>query len=143
MKASLPLPQFAALHAEALLASLVRQIERTLDKPDADAVHDLRVAVRRFSQCLDVFQELFPEGAARKVRRRVNRLRKCAGMARDCDIAIEYLRKERVSDSRAFARELREARGRAYQELAAVLERVRRKQSWDKWRLRLGIGEAS
>lgn len=143
MKASLPLPQFAALHAEELLANLVRQIEKTLDSPDADAVHDLRVAVRRFSQCLDVFQELFPKGAARRVRKRVNRLRKCAGAARDCDIALEYLRHERVPDSRAFARELREARGRAYQELTSVLERVSRKQSWAKWRVRLGMGEAA
>ncbi|MFN0169906.1 MAG: CHAD domain-containing protein [Bryobacteraceae bacterium] len=142
MKATLPLPEFAARQARALLTNLVRQIERTLDKPDADAIHDLRVAVRRFSQCLDVFQDLFPRGSARRVRRRVNRLRKSAGMARDCDIALEYLAKDRVPDSRSFARELRDVRKQAYRELLAVLERVRRKQSWQKWRSRLGIGDA-
>jgi CHAD domain-containing protein len=137
------LPVYAARQAGALLASLVKQIGRVRADGDPDSIHDLRVAVRRLAQCLDVFESLFPPGAARRVRKRVTRLRRAAGLTRDCDIALEYLASNPLPDQEAFAAELKQTRKRAQARLRQVLDRVNQKRSWEKWGARLGLTEAA
>ncbi len=137
------LPVYAARQADALLANLVKQIGRVRADGDPDSIHDLRVAVRRLAQCLDVFESLFPPGAARRVRKRVTRLRRAAGLARDCDIALEFLAAHPLPDQTAFAAELKRTRKRAQAHLLRLLDRVNQRRSWEKWRQRLGLAETA
>ncbi len=46
--------KFAVEHGERLLRQFVYEVSRCIKSPDAEAVHDLRVSVRRFSQALIV-----------------------------------------------------------------------------------------
>lgn len=61
------------------------------DRPDADAVHRLRVATRRGLAALDAFDELLPERRRDWFRRRLRRIRRVAGEARDLDVLAQTL----------------------------------------------------
>lgn len=63
-------------------------VERTSQKPKADAVHRLRVSARRLWSALDAFAEHFPARGVAKVQKKAKRLRRAAGGVRDRDIAV-------------------------------------------------------
>ena len=52
--------RFAHKRSKRLAGKLERQVRRAARKPDQDAMHDLRVAIRRLSQCLEEFHQFFP-----------------------------------------------------------------------------------
>ncbi len=80
--------------ASRLLGELTRQVRRTLKSADADAVHDLRVNIRRFSQAETVFQSSL--GAKEhKLRSRLKKLMALAGAVRDCDITVKLASKSK------------------------------------------------
>ncbi len=62
-----------------------------VDRPDADAVHRLRVATRRGLAALEAFDELLPRRHRDWVRRRLRRVRRVAGEARDLDVLVQAL----------------------------------------------------
>ncbi len=62
-----------------------------IDRPDADAVHRLRVASRRGLAAIDAFDELLPQRRAAWFRRRLRRIRRVAGEARDLDVLCATL----------------------------------------------------
>jgi CHAD domain-containing protein len=66
-----------------LRKALLSQMERTAADPTEDAVHDLRVAVRRLSEAL----------RNRKSRKQLRRIRDRAAAVRDRDVAIRVLRR--------------------------------------------------
>lgn len=86
--------RFASTQAAALLRDVQREIRRLHrgPRPTVDAVHDVRVATRRFDACLDVFRAQFRRKGARAMRQKLRELRKAAGAVRDRDIAIELYR---------------------------------------------------
>ena len=102
--------------AEALRTAMLRARER----PDADAVHDLRVAIRRLRACLTAFPQVFRRRPAQRLRRRLRRVFRRAGAVRDADIAIEMqgelgkldrgLVKQRKSQAKRLRRLLRKRR---------------------------------
>ena len=55
---------------------------------DAEAVHDLRVSIRRFMQCLREFQPFFGRKRARNMRRRLRRVMNRCGRVRNHQIAM-------------------------------------------------------
>lgn len=61
------------------------------DRPDADAVHRLRVATRRGLAALEAFDELLPRRRRDWFRRRLRRIRRVAGEARDLDVLVQTL----------------------------------------------------
>jgi CHAD domain-containing protein len=93
--------KYAQAQAAILLRRVAFQAGRTLRGPDADAVHDLRVAIRRLSTCLRTFEVFFPERAARKIRRQLTDVMDLAGAVRDRDIALELLREAGVAEPAA------------------------------------------
>src|SRR5262245_40123977 len=52
----------------------------------AEYVHDLRVWSRRSVATIDLFKSLLPHRRARRMRRRLIRVRRAAGLARDLDV---------------------------------------------------------
>jgi CHAD domain-containing protein len=71
-----------------LLQRVAQELERAAVTPDEDAVHDVRVSIRRASQALRVFSRLLPRREARAIRSRLKTVLDEASAVRDCDIAL-------------------------------------------------------
>ena len=76
-----------------------RRASRSLADPDA--VHDLRVSIRRLSQCLRTFRHLFEPDSAKNMRRRLRKVMDLCAAVRDCDIALEVLQEAGVDSPSA------------------------------------------
>ncbi len=73
------------------LEKLDEQLEDGHQKADEDAVHDLRVAIRRFSQVLLVFHRLLPAPKVDDVRKKLKRVMKAAGGLRNLDVVLQVI----------------------------------------------------
>jgi CHAD domain-containing protein len=89
--------KFAHLQVATLLRRLAAQVKRTAESADADAVHDLRVAIRRLSRGLRSFAQFFPGKAWKRIRKRLSGLMDITAAVRDNDIALELLEKAGLS----------------------------------------------
>ena len=59
--------KFASAQASRLLGKLVFQVRHTAKHPNEQAIHDLRVSIRRLSQCLREFHQFFPRHETKKI----------------------------------------------------------------------------
>jgi hypothetical protein len=89
------------------------------DRPDAERVHRLRVATRRTLAAVDAFADLLPAKPRDWFAKRLRRLRRAAGEARDLDVLTDRLEREAAGSAGAPA--ARSARER----LVAMLSRRR------------------
>src|SRR5579872_1367848 len=93
--ADTPLPD-AARHALKARLHVVRDylpLAATADIPrDPEHVHQLRVGTRRAGAALRIFACCLPNKVAKQARRRLKRLRRAAGDARDWDVYALHLR---------------------------------------------------
>jgi len=129
--------QFVTRQTGRLLDRLAHQAADTLHSSDADAVHDLRVAIRRFVQALMVWKPCFPSRERRKIRRDLKELMGFAGAVRDRDIARELLAGENSNEAAALSAKLQIERQEAAKVLTAVLGRWVARKSASKARSRL------
>ncbi len=123
--------RFARLQATRLLGKLAFQVRHAAKRPDEDAIHDLRVSIRRLSQCMREFLRFFPKHEARKILKQLGKLMDLAAEMRNRDIAIELIGKDGGS---AFLGRLRQEREQAKQVLASELVQWRRRDFSRKWR---------
>ncbi len=94
----MPVPRIAGRILRSRLAVLWSDLQAAcVDRPDADAVHRLRVATRLGLAALDAFDELLPERRRAWFRRRLRRIRHAAGEARDLDVLLDTLGTESAS----------------------------------------------
>jgi CHAD domain-containing protein len=75
---------------------LALQINRALRSCDARTVHQVRVAIRRFTQAVAVCKSCFSHKDTRKARHRLKKIMSAAGEVRNCDIAGKYLGRWRI-----------------------------------------------
>jgi len=122
-----------------LLRRLAFQISRAARAGDADAVHDLRVAIRRLSRCLQAFAQFYPGHSWKKMRRRLADLMDVCGTVRDLDIAIELLGKAGLPPGSPVVRRLEVERGKAERELLGELRRWKGSAVSRKWKAQLGL----
>lgn len=121
------------------LEKLDSEFRALVQKPsDADAIHHVRVAIRRLSQCLRQFSNCFDLEDAAKLHRRARRLLKRCGAVRDCDIALQLLTASKVRDA-ALKKSIQEQRAVALQELTTHIQDLKDKRAWKDWRERLQI----
>jgi CHAD domain-containing protein len=80
--------QVVAVRAE----ELFEHAQRVVDDADADAVHDMRVAIRRLGSGLDMFRPCLAPEPRRRVAKRLGKMADALGERRDCDVALELLR---------------------------------------------------
>jgi CHAD domain-containing protein len=118
-----------------LLDKLEFQLRRTLKAPDADQVHDLRVATRRFSQALVVFESSFR--GAKSIRRELKTVMGYAGDVRDFDIALKFLSKGAEDVDPAIAEKIARKRGKSETKLTRALQRIVSRKAFVKWRAKL------
>jgi CHAD domain-containing protein len=131
--------EFAHAQTAILLRKFVIQVNRAERSGDADAIHDLRVSIRRLSRCLRVFSQFYPGHGWKKMRRRLKDLMDACGNVRDRDVAIELLAKANFPPNSIVVSRLSLDRAEALQELLALLRRWKGRGTSRKWRAQLGI----
>jgi len=100
-----------------------------------DAIHDLRVGIRRLSECLREFENFFPAGRAKKVRAHLREVMKLAAEVRNRDIAMGLLKKAKVGGQDKLEGERR----RAKELLMDTLRMWNRHEVTQKWREDLNV----
>lgn len=130
----MPPARFAEVSLEARLTKLVEQAEHCLETPDPDAVHDLRVAIRRFSQALRIFRQLLDPKAVQPMRRALKRVMDAAAAVRDLDVGMERLIAEGLPEPHAVLEEMRAERRRGELALRGWLLLLKSEEPERAWR---------
>jgi CHAD domain-containing protein len=130
---------FVRLQTGTLLRRLAIQVTRAARTGNADAIHDLRVAIRRLKRCLRVFAQFYPGHSWKPIRRRLAELMDVCGNVRDRDIAIGLLKQAGVAADSPLVRQLDEERRAAARELQLELQRWKARGFSRQWRTRLEL----
>lgn len=125
----------ACARAGALLDSLDAQLQRTLKARDEDQVHDLRVATRRFTQALVIFESYLR--GTRRIRRELKAPMTLAGKVRDFDIATKLLGESGEPAAAAVVGRIERQRLKTQRTLAKATGRIVERGAIRKWRARL------
>jgi len=129
--------EYARRRTDILLRHLAVEVKRAAHSGDADAIHDLRVAIRRLSRCLRVFVQFYPDGSWKKVRAQLSDLLHLAGVVRDRDIALALLSEAGVAKRAAVVARMEQERRKAGRELLAAVRSWRDGGVAAKWRRQL------
>ncbi len=122
-----------------LLRRLAFEVNRAAKSCNEEAVHDLRVAIRRLSRCLQVFSQSYPKGSAKKVRRRLKALMDPAGAVRDLDIALDLVADAGIDRRANLIYRMAEARRLAKSNLEREVRLWKGSGFSKKWRSTLGL----
>ena len=122
-----------------LLRRLAFQVSRAAKSGDAEAIHDLRVSIRRFSRCLRIFAQFYPGNSWKKVRHQLDGLMDKAGSVRDLDIAMELLDDAGVGAGSPVVTRLREERRQAQRNLLREIRLWKNRGFSKQWRSRLDL----
>lgn len=131
--------EYVRLQTGILLRHLAAQAKHAAHEDDAEAIHDVRVAIRRLSRCLRLFSQFYPGGSWKKLRRRLSGLMNACGNVRDHDIALELLKEAGVPATNPLMAELDEARRAAHKKLRRELERWDEERVNRRWHARLEL----
>ncbi len=139
-----PAPGAARRIALSLLDAATAARERLPDAGDAEALHDFRVAMRRLRSTLRAYQPQLEAVVPAKLRRRLRDLARATGEARDVEVQISWLERQRNELPAArragvpwLLRRLTQRRERAYQD---IRERIAPKFDRLARRLRRALG---
>jgi CHAD domain-containing protein len=130
------LGNFAKAQLRLRLRKTAATARRASDRPgEAENIHELRVAIRRFTQALRVFRDLLDPSHVRKMRRGLHKIMDRCGDIRNCDIAKETIDAAGAPASAALERHLRKTRSRAEGDLEDLLShsRISKIKDWDDW----------
>lgn len=113
-----------------------QQLRRRLDRTGAalqavrnsgdesEALHDLRVSVRRLQQALRLFEDFLDRDRCKEIRRKLSRLMDLCGAVRNCDVSLVLLAEVGITGKRLLLN-LRQERARRRERL---LDHLRK---WD------------
>ena len=131
--------QFVRQQTLLLLRHFALQVSRAARTGNAEAIHDLRVSIRRLSRCLRLFQQFYPERGRRKLRLWLKELMDACGRVRDRDVALGVLAEAGFPPNSIVVRRLHHHRAEALVHLMSMLRRWKRRGASQKWRAQLGI----
>ena len=131
--------EFAHQQTLILLRRFSLQVTRTARTGDPEAIHHLRVSIRRLSRCLRVFAQFYPGRGWKKFRRRLKELIDACARVRDRDVALAVLANAGFSANSIVVRRLNRDRTAALVELMTQLRRWKQRGASNKWRTQLGI----
>ena len=118
-----PIAKYARDETRVCLRHFKTNLRHAAKHPgDPGAIHDLRVSIRRLTQCFRIFH-----AAAKKMRRRLHKIMEHCGAVRNCDIALELLVQCGLSESPSVPK-LKKSRERAAQKLHRNLKKERRRR---------------
>jgi len=130
---------YARLQTANLLRRLAFQTSRAAQSGDAEAIHDLRVAIRRVGACLRAFAQFYPDRCPKRIRRRLGEMMDLAGAVRNLDITLDLLREAGLPPKAPLATRLRDERRRAWGRLEREIRAWKSRAFSRKWRSRLEI----
>jgi CHAD domain-containing protein len=136
---SQPLSRFALAQARARFKRLCATFNRSAKRPEKpESAHDLRVSLRRFLQCLEMFGGLFPSKPAEKLRKRSRKLLDLCGAKRDYDVALQVLTDAGLPPHSSTVMKLRERQAEESHRLARRLrKRLASKKTPQRWKKQL------
>lgn len=126
--------EYAQARIAALIAKLVSQAKRAAENADEEAVHDLRVAIRRLSRALREFAQFFPGKSWKQIRRELSALMDCAADVRDRDIAAKLLEKAGVESNARVIATLGKRRNTAAEALQQALREWGKRNAARQWK---------
>jgi CHAD domain-containing protein len=138
-----PAPEFARLETEARMAKFFAELERAAAHPDEDAVHDLRVSIRRFSQALRIYAPMLPGKAVKRIRARMKVVMDAAAIVRDLDVGMESLAALGVEPDDPLITRMKEDRRRSEWAMLGKVYLLRAEDLEGDWRERLGFNGAA
>jgi CHAD domain-containing protein len=124
--------------ASDLLDRLAKEMGKAAKNPDSDAVHDVRVAIRRTRECLKVFAPAFPSRGARSIDKKLSKVLEAAGELRNLDIAVELLKASGLPKSGELIREIGKDRLSRAADFSEALEKL---DVVEKWKSKLASKE--
>jgi len=98
----LPAPHAVRVIATGLLDD-VRAAQARFDDDEADALHDLRVAIRRLRSWLRAFRPELSDTVRGRTRRRLHALATATNEARDAEVALAFIERQTALPARARA----------------------------------------
>lgn len=98
-----------------------KETARTLADDSADAIHDLRVSIRRLTQALRALESVIGKQEARRTRRRLRKWMNAAAEIRNRDIALELLESAGIAEDNPVVERVKSSRDAAHQQLAQLL----------------------
>ncbi len=104
---------------------------------DAEHVHRLRVSTRRAEAALKLYRDWLPAKRARWVNKRLKKIRRAAGEARDLDVLAERLAQEYGERAATIAPIVSEERSKVQSDIAEIAERSRREDRFVRKTARL------
>jgi CHAD domain-containing protein len=108
------LREFADQRTAELEQNVKRELQRTAKLADADAIHDLRVSIRRYTQALRALQGgVVPKAEVQKKRRPLKHTMELTANVRNRDIALELLAEAGVEPDSRLAAKLKRQRASA------------------------------
>ena len=117
-----PIAKYALHETRARLHHFKTNLRHAAKHPrDPDAIHDLRVSIRRLTQCFRIFH-----AQAKKMRRRLHKIMEHCGAVRNCDIALELLAECSLPESPSVPKLITE-RDASARKLHRSLKKERRK----------------
>ena len=78
-----------------LKSEAARALERMEDPEDKEGLHDFRVSLRRLRSMMRAYRAQLKGSGAKRLRARVKTLASSTNLARDAEVAIEWLMGER------------------------------------------------
>jgi CHAD domain-containing protein len=126
--------RFAREQADRLLGRLAFQVGRSIKSHNADAIHDLRVSIRRFVQALRMLKPCFRGKELRKIRRELKGIMAVAGEVRNHDIALKLLAKSKRTERASLQPKIQSGRRDAERSLITLLKSWLERKSSLKWR---------
>lgn len=133
-----PAMEFARTETQTRMGRFFAELERAAAHPDEEAVHDLRVSIRRFSQALRIFAPLLPAKAVRKIRARLKVVMDAAAVVRDLDVGVEALEDLGLDPAEPLIAGMRGERRRGEYFLLGQIHLLRAEELEASWRERLG-----
>jgi len=128
---------FAKEEADELLRRVTSQIARATKSQGIDEMHDLRVAIRRFTRILAVLKPCFPRSESRRMRSGLKRIMLQAGDVRNYDIAVHLITRIELPESGSLVRHYHIVREQAATTLKASLQRWTSRNLSARWRAAL------
>jgi CHAD domain-containing protein len=125
---------FLVEQARKQLRHLSLQISRSVKSANAGAVHDLRVAIRRFTQAVAVCQPYLHASQMRKNRKRLKKVMAGAGEVRNCDVALKFVARFRALNAVHLRSKLQTHRKESVSGLVAELRKWTDRRMSVKWR---------
>jgi CHAD domain-containing protein len=135
-----PITRYALTQTRVRLKRVTAALRRAAKHPEDPRVnHDLRVAIRKFSQCLRTFRGLFDPQPVKKMRKRLRQLMDLCGAKRDYDVGLQVLAAAGLPPDSPAVLKFREHRDNGLRALAYYLGGKRNRGMTDSWRKQLRL----